>query len=205
MTRRGHAKARFVADPLHDAQLDRAFGSSVEIVIVHVHRVRAFVESDKCMDHRLAAEGDLDSRFSGRSKSSARASSSAVLARLGRFSRPSIGRPAVLAALGIRRTQIRRTLESRGWRCRGERCRPLHSRVAIWKTASDVSYAWPLPGDVPNSAGRGLPFISRQISSLIAVRGERCRSSSFRLRAPRRIRCRFRAAAASTLMLKTPS
>ena len=71
ITRCGHAEADFVADPLQEPKLDGAFACSVEVVIVHVHWVRAFVESDERMDHRLTAKRDFDFVFVGRSKSRA--------------------------------------------------------------------------------------------------------------------------------------
>ena len=63
-------------------------------------------------------------------------------------------------------------LSGRGLLTPPMRCRPLHPRGANAEVRFSVSYAWPLPGDVQNSAGRGLPFISRQISSVIAIQAK---------------------------------
>ena len=58
----------------------------VEIVIVHVDGVRAFVETDKRVDHRLAAEGNCDFVCLWPSEVRCGASSAEVPVRLGRFS-----------------------------------------------------------------------------------------------------------------------
>jgi hypothetical protein len=65
----GHAKAGFVANPLQEPELDCSFARSVEVVIVHLHRILAFVESDEGMDHGLATKGNFDLVFLGRTKS----------------------------------------------------------------------------------------------------------------------------------------
>ena len=69
VTHCGHAKASFVADPLQESMLNGALAHAIEVVIIHVHRIGAFVESDQSVDHGLAAEGNRDLIFLGGSKS----------------------------------------------------------------------------------------------------------------------------------------
>lgn len=49
--------------------LDGAFARPVEVVIVHVHGVRALVKSNECMDHRLATKRNRYIVVPGSSKS----------------------------------------------------------------------------------------------------------------------------------------
>ncbi len=63
-----HAKADFLADPLQEPKLDGTFARSVEVIVVNLHGIRAFVESEQRMDHGLAAEGYSDLVLRGRSE-----------------------------------------------------------------------------------------------------------------------------------------
>src|SRR5580765_4478871 len=60
LTRRGHAKARFVAHPLYKAELDCSFVCPADIQVVHLHRLGTFIESYQCVDHRLASKRNFN-------------------------------------------------------------------------------------------------------------------------------------------------
>ena len=56
---RAHAEAGFVTIPLEQAKLDRTGAGGRNAAIIHLHRVRAFVDLDQRVDDGLAADGDF--------------------------------------------------------------------------------------------------------------------------------------------------